>query len=175
MNDQPLLPPTPTKNAGEYESAKVGDSTALPGSDAPTLSPSHASNPRYGRFALQRFHAKGGLGEVHIAVDEELRREVALKRMQERCAADPGARRRFLNEAEITAKLEHPGVVPIHGLVQDENGQPCYAMRFIEGKTLAEAIRHFYESRQSFDSLSFRMLLQRFISVGQTIAYAHSK
>ncbi len=61
--------------------------------------------PRYGRYAIQRFHAKGGLGEVHVALDEELKRNVALKRMQDRCANDPAARRRFLNEAEITARL----------------------------------------------------------------------
>jgi serine/threonine protein kinase len=150
--------------------------------------------PRYGRFAVQRFHAKGGLGEVHVAVDEELKRDVALKRMQERCANDPAARRRFLNEAEITAKLEHPGIVPIYGLVQDEHGQPCYAMRFIEGESLGDAIKRFHgavvqasslaqpqartlvaTAKADFTSLEFRQLLQRFISVCNTIAYAHSK
>jgi hypothetical protein len=48
--------------------------------------------PRYGRFAVQRLHAKGGLGEVHVALDEELKRDVALKCIQERCAHDPSAR-----------------------------------------------------------------------------------
>jgi tRNA A-37 threonylcarbamoyl transferase component Bud32 len=135
--------------------------------------------PQFGRFAVKCFHAKGGLGEVHVAVDEELHREVALKRMQERCAHDPAARRRFLNEAEITARLEHPGIVPIYGLVHDENDQPCYAMRFIAGQSFSEAIREFHHTtktvRQRFNSVAFRNLLQRFISVCQTVAYAHSK
>jgi RNA polymerase sigma factor (sigma-70 family) len=54
-------------------------------------------------------------------------------------------RRRFLQETEITARLEHPGVVPVYGLVQDADGNPCYAMRFIRGESLNEAIRRFHE------------------------------
>jgi eukaryotic-like serine/threonine-protein kinase len=150
-------------------------STLLPtGSDAtqevPTLSATC-----YGRFALQRFHAKGGLGEVHVAVDAELGRAVALKRMQDRFVHDAAAKRRFLNEAELTASLEHPGVVPIHGLVHDEQGQPCYAMRFIAGESLADAIKQWHGTASNFTALPFRQLLQRFISVCQTMAYAHSK
>src|SRR5438477_105545 len=81
-------------------------------------------------------------------------------------------RRRFLNEAEITARLEHPGIVPIYGLVQDEQGQPCYAMRFIAGQSLAEAIKNWHASgAPTYDALPFRQLLQRFISVCQTMAY----
>jgi eukaryotic-like serine/threonine-protein kinase len=133
------------------------------------------SGTRYGRFALQRFHARGGLGEVYVAVDAELGREVALKRMQGRIVHDAGAKRRFLNEAEITANLEHPGIVPIYGLVQDEQGQTCYAMRFIAGESLADAIKKWHGTAPDYAALSFRQLLQRFISVCQTMAYAHSK
>ncbi len=129
------------------DSAQPESTHPPPAGGAPVADRAHPTaagkaGPRYGHFALQRFHAKGGLGEVHVAVDEELHREVALKRMQARCASDPSARRRFLNEAEITARLEHPGIVPIYGLVQDEQGQPCYAMRFIAGQSLADAIRN---------------------------------
>jgi tetratricopeptide (TPR) repeat protein len=176
MIDPQSVPTTPTNppapDANESVPLKSTQHTPMRPSaaDAPAI-----PGPRYGRFALQRFHARGGLGEVHVAVDEELRREVALKRMQERCASDPGARRRFLNEAEITAKLEHPGVVPIHGLVQDENGQPCYAMRFIEGESLAEAIKQWHAAGSDYAALPFRQMLQRFVSVCQTIAFAHSK
>src|SRR5262249_38909544 len=129
-NQVPVTPSEPSAEACEED--------ALPPPSGEDWTPGPR---RFGRFAVQRFHAKGGLGEVHIAVDEELKRDVALKRIQERCAKDPEARRRFLNEAEITAKLEHPGIVPVYGLVQDEHGQPCYAMRFIEGESLAEPIK----------------------------------
>jgi serine/threonine protein kinase len=128
------------------------------------------------RYRVVRFHARGGLGEVHVAEDTELRRPVALKRIQERHADRPDSQQRFLREAEITGQLEHPGIVPVYGLVQGPDGQPCYAMRFIEGESLAGAIGRFHAAgAPRFDSLDFRQLLQRFIAVCNTIAYAHSR
>ena len=93
--------------------------------------------PRYHRV---RLHARGGLGEVFVARDEELHREVALKEIQERHADDPDSRARFLLEAEITGGLEHPGIVPVYGLGAYADGRPYYAMRFIRGDSLKEAI-----------------------------------
>jgi WD40 repeat protein len=140
--------------------------------------PAFAGGPL--RYRTLRFHARGGLGEVFLAWDEELNREVALKRMQEHCAGDPDSQRRFLWEAEVTGRLEHPGVVPVYGLVRDEAGRPCYAMRFIEGKTLFDEIRRFHElDRPGRDpgerSLALRQLLGRFVAVCNTIAYARSR
>lgn len=126
-----------------------------------------------GRYVGLEPHARGGLGEVFSALDTELNRRVALKRLQDRRAVDPPSRRRFLVEAEITARLEHPGVVPVHSLFHDDVGRPCYSMRFIEGKTLAEAIRDYHEG--SPDPVGFRRLLQSFIQVCETVAYAHSR
>jgi tRNA A-37 threonylcarbamoyl transferase component Bud32 len=132
------------------------------------------------RFDLQRIHASGGLGEVWIARDKELDREVALKRMRPEVAGKETSRRRFLREAEITGKLEHPGVVPVYGLVQGDEGQPCYAMRFVEGETLKEAIDRFHAAEQSGRDpgerrLALRQLLSRFVAVCNTLAYAHSR
>src|SRR5262249_3738286 len=118
--------------------------------------------------------------EVHVARDEELSRQVALKRIQRPCAGDPESRLRFLQEAEITAQLEHPGVVPVYGLVQGDSGQPCYAMRFIQGETLESALTRFDRAdtpqRDPGERrLALRDLLGRFVAACNTIAYAHSK
>jgi eukaryotic-like serine/threonine-protein kinase len=67
-----------------------------------------------GRFRLLRLHDRGGLGEVYVALDRELNREVALKRMQEQHADDLQLRARFVVEAEVTGGLEHPGIVPVY-------------------------------------------------------------
>src|SRR5262245_39331606 len=83
-------------------------------------------------------HARGGLGEVLRATDGDLHRTVAVKRLQHRHADNEACQRRFLLEAEITARLEHPGVVPVYALLRDGSSRPCYVMRFIEGRTLAE-------------------------------------
>src|SRR5262249_40804014 len=159
------------------------------------------------RFQVLRQHRVGGLGEVLVAYDGELEREVALKRIQSKHTTDPDACRRFLREAKLTGRLEHPGIVPVYALVPSGDGPPCYAMRLIEGETLKEAIDRFYGGdettkhtkhtkagiragrplirssvffrvfgvfRGSFDRLAFRQLLNRFLTVCQTIAYAHS-
>jgi serine/threonine protein kinase len=66
----------------------------------------------------------GGLGEVFVALDGELHREVALKQILDQHAADPVSRQRFLLEAEVTGGLEHPGIVPVYGLGSYADGRP---------------------------------------------------
>jgi WD40 repeat protein/serine/threonine protein kinase len=133
------------------------------------------------RFCILRPHAKGGLGQVSVAFDSELNREVALKELRPERAADPDSRARFLLEAEVTGRLEHPGVVPVYGLGSDAQGRPFYAMRFVKGQNLKEAIDRFHAAEKSDGSdsrqwnLALRQLLNRFIAVCNVIAYAHSR
>jgi serine/threonine-protein kinase len=132
------------------------------------------------RFRLERFHAKGGLGEVWVARDTELQRDVALKQLQERFADDPQFRAGFLHEAVVTGSLEHRGIAPVHGLGHFENGRPFYAMRFISGTSLKDAIDRYHEVQASAQfsdehSLELRRLLARFVDVCNTVAYAHSR
>jgi len=133
-----------------------------------------------GRFHVLRFHARGGLGQVWVARDEELNREVALKEIKGTHAADPECRTRFLLEAEITGGLEHPGIVPVYGLGQSPEGRPYYAMRFIRGQSLRAAIEEFYrldgpERDPGERSVSFRGLLGRFVDVCHAMEYAHRR
>jgi serine/threonine protein kinase/Tfp pilus assembly protein PilF len=130
------------------------------------------------RFQVLRLHAKGGLGEVHIALDRELNRQVALKEIQNRHADEPRSRERFVLEAEITGGLEHPGIVPVYGMGQYPDGWPYYAMRFIKGESLQEAIRSYFKANQGKPSLrgvKFRKLLGRFLAACDAVAYAHSR
>jgi serine/threonine protein kinase/WD40 repeat protein len=128
------------------------------------------------RFRILRPHAQGGLGEVFVARDEELRREVALKQIQDRYADHPHSRARFRIEAEITGGLEHPTIVPVYGLGHYADGRPYYAMRFIRGDSLKEAVRRYHEQPAGrAKALAFRQLLSRFLDVCQAIAYAHSR
>jgi serine/threonine protein kinase/Flp pilus assembly protein TadD len=132
-----------------------------------------------GRYQQAGFHARGGLGEIHLGEDLELHRPVALKRIQEQQDSADN-RRRFLREAEITARLQHPGIVPVYGLVHDDQGRPCYAMRFIKGDSLHDALGRFHAAdRPGRDpgerNLALRRLLTRFVAVCKTLAYAHSR
>lgn len=98
-----------------------------------------------GRFRLLRHHARGGIAVVFVALDSELQREVALKQIQPQHADDPASRARFLIEAEVTGRLEHPGVVPVYGLGTSDEGRPFYVMRFVRGQSPKEAIEKFRE------------------------------
>lgn len=132
------------------------------------------------RFRILRPHAKGGLGEVYVAEDRELRRQVALKEIQDRHLGNPDARARFLVEAEITGNLEHPGIVPVYGLGTYADGRPYYAMRFIHGDSLQSALEQFHAAGRAWPdaaarTLELRKLLQRFLDVCNAIEYAHSR
>jgi eukaryotic-like serine/threonine-protein kinase len=125
-----------------------------------------------GKFTILRRHAVGGLGQVSVARDDRLRRQVALKEIRPDRLHDASLRQRFITEAEITGQLEHPGVIPIYAFEEDEEGRPYYAMRFIEGRTLAEAIEAYHCQPTP---LGFRDLLKHFVDICQTMSYAHSK
>jgi serine/threonine-protein kinase len=132
------------------------------------------------RFRVLRPHARGGLGAVFVALDTELHREVALKQIVDHHADDTTSRQRFLIEAEITGGLEHPGIVPVYGLGTYADGRPYYAMRFIRGDSLKEAIDSFHadETRKKDPgdcSLELHKLLRRFLDVCNAINYAHSR
>ena len=132
------------------------------------------------RFQILRTHQQGGLGEVLIAFDHQLGREVAIKQIKPKWRDHEEARQRFLQEAEVTGRLEHPGVVPVYAMGSWEDGRQYYAMRFIEGDTLKQKIDSYHDSggkTKDADSrqLQFRQLLGALIDVCNTMNYAHSR
>jgi tetratricopeptide (TPR) repeat protein len=147
---------------------------------APTEAKNFASpdHPSGTRFVILRPHAKGGLGEVFVAKDQELNRVVALKEIQARFKDDESCRARFVQEAEVTGCLEHPAIVPIYAFGRYEDGRPYYAMRFIEGETFKHAIDQFHGTTQLSAGervLALRKLLGAFLTVCQAVHYAHTR
>jgi serine/threonine-protein kinase len=158
----------------------VGSALTEPDADSTTTYAVGAVTTDGRRFRVLRPHARGGLGAVFVALDEELHREVALKQILDSHADDPTSRQRFLLEAEITGGLEHPGIVPVYGLGTYDGGRPYYAMRLIRGNSLKEAIGRFHadgarERSHGARSLELRKLLRRFLDVCNAIDYAHSR
>jgi eukaryotic-like serine/threonine-protein kinase len=132
------------------------------------------------RYHVLRPHARGGLGEVFVALDEELGREVALKEIRPEHADNTQNRGRFIKEGEVTGRLEHPGIVPVYGLGHHPDGRPFYAMRLIRGESLQQAIDRFHDHHAPMMELKersreLRHLLRRFVDVCNAVAYAHSK
>ena len=90
------------------------------------------------RFRLERRLGRGGMASVHLAHDEELHRPVAVK-VLDTLAGDDEARRRFVREARLAARLSHPNVVAVFD-VGERDGAPCIVMEYVEGETLAELL-----------------------------------
>src|SRR4051812_10147406 len=101
----------------------------LPGPDRPEVTSLQLIANRY---RVQRRIGKGGMGEVMLAKDEELGRDVAIKRMR---AANPSERaiERFLREAKVQGRLEHPSIVPVHEIGRDTDNLPFFVMKRLSG------------------------------------------
>ncbi|MDR0337977.1 MAG: serine/threonine protein kinase [Planctomycetaceae bacterium] len=126
----------------------------------------------YGIHRVLRTHQKGGMGRILIAYDQYLKRDIALKELHPEVAEDESIVRRFIGEAEITAQLEHPGIVPIHTLGLDKSGNPYYTMKLIKGHTLQEAIKAYHRNPTRQELLN---LIRRLVSICKTMAFAHNK
>src|SRR5262249_16230188 len=151
----------------------------LPPGNGPSLNSTLAYEPNCReRYTLSRLHAQGGLGQVWLALDGDLNRQVALKELRPERSTDPTLAARFLEEAKVTGQLEHPGMIPGYELARrSSDGQPFYTMRFIRGRTLAEAAREYHRKREAGQTgpLDLAALLNAFIAVCNAMAYAHSR
>ncbi|MDZ4848684.1 MAG: serine/threonine-protein kinase [Pirellulaceae bacterium] len=157
------------------------DAKNLPAHPDPyaTMAPATGWDVKTQRYQILREHAKGGLGAVYLAYDQEVKRNVALKQILPAHSRNEEARSSFLLEAHVTGRLEHPGIVPIYGIGTDDLGQPYYAMRFIRGITLEDAIQDLHAMRKKSASgeyrLQLRKVLRHFVDTCNVIHYAHSQ
>ncbi|HEU4728345.1 MAG TPA: serine/threonine-protein kinase [Kofleriaceae bacterium] len=133
------------------------------GPAGPTLTGSPRDRERYQILAE---HARGGLGRVSRAHDRELGRDIAIK---EPLTHDHIHEIRFLREALITARLEHPGIVPVHEVGRWPDGTPFYAMKLVSGRPLRELLAERPTVEQRIT------LLHHVIAVAEAIAYAHGR
>src|SRR5262249_10610429 len=92
------------------------------------------------RYTLHEPLGAGGVGNVVAAQDREIKRIVALKTLQPQFGSDPIVSARFVEEARITAQLEHPGIIPIYDLGVAPDGEPFYTMRVVKRRNLREVL-----------------------------------
>ncbi|MCR9198393.1 MAG: serine/threonine protein kinase [Planctomycetaceae bacterium] len=120
---------------------------------------------------------RGGWGVVVRAADRQLHREVAVKKLGPAASRDADIGRRFLHEAQITAQLQHPGIVPVYERgVGLEDRQPFYAMKLLNGDTLQEKIRDYHDLPSGASKRQrFHQLLRSFIDICHAVSYAHAR
>ncbi len=114
------------------------------------------------RYRLAGVAGSGGMGTVYVALDTELGRRVALKVLD---LEDPETEARLRREAEVLARLEHPGIVPVHDVGRLGDGRAFYTMKLVEGERLD----------QSTARLSLAERLRVFLRVAEAVAFAHAR
>src|SRR5688572_26770637 len=138
MNDPVVRPP----HADDTPAADEAPPTAPPAATTPVLTPRPASPlPVPAGYEILCEIGQGGMGVVYRGRDGSLDRPVALKYLGERYAQDASAVARFLYEARITARLQHPGIPPVHAVGTLPDGRPFLAMKLIQGRTLDALLR----------------------------------
>lgn len=127
----------------------------------------HATPLRIPGYEILGELGRGGMGTVYSARDTALNRDVAIKVLQDRFEATGMTARRFVEEARITGRLQHPGIPPVHEMANLPDGRPVMVMKLIKGRTLAELL-------EAADRPDAARLLQVFEQICQTVAYAHA-
>lgn len=132
-----------------------------------------------GRFELLEPIGAGSMGQVLLARDRALGRKVAYKQLHAELAGEPNIIERLLAEAQITAQLDHPNIVPLYSLECDDPHRPGYVMNLVHGETLASLIA---TARSTLDSgqplppaLQRDSLLDHFLKVCDAMSFAHAK
>ena len=170
----PLPPaPTPGDAPGEAPGESLSATRPLgrrPGVEVEVVLPPGDSS----RYTFGALIGQGGMGEVLLATDEHIGREVVVKRIR---AADPTAEElsRFVREARVQGRLEHPAVVPVHDLGVDRDGRPYFVMKRLAGTDMAELLRRLNAGTEPDEVGRRRLLLRAFADVCLAVEFAHSR
>lgn len=152
--DYPFAPLTPSPLSPPFISS-------APGSDPLRLNISDSL-----RYRIEGEYAQGGIGRILLARDERLNRRVALKEL---LRSRGQGEERFMREALLTARLEHPSIVPVYDAGRRPTGELFFAMKLVSGRSLEDIIA------EASDIRTRLALLPHLLSASEAIAYAHSK
>jgi serine/threonine protein kinase/formylglycine-generating enzyme required for sulfatase activity len=139
------------------------------------IQPSSAGGAE-GKYEVEREIGRGGMGRVLMAFDRNIRRRIAVKVIQSHLGGDPGHLARFIEEAQVTGQLEHPGIPPIHELGINPEGEVFFTMKLVRGRTLKEIIRDLHIGRRDVrERYGLKRLLAILQAVANAVHFAHEK
>jgi eukaryotic-like serine/threonine-protein kinase len=134
--------------------------------------PEHSEARKRRRFLLLKEVKRGGMGVIESALDPVLGRRVAIKTMREDLERDERLLIKFEEEAQVTGQLEHPNVVPIYDLGEDQ-GEQFIVMKLIRGRTLSEILRE--RPRTPQDPIGLQHFVAIVLRLCDALEYAHSR
>lgn len=171
MSDFNLFPPEEAVELTQFSDLDAGKALETGASNQKTVGKA--------KFAQLGTVGAGAMGEILLVRDQDLRRKVAYKKVNSGMTQNPKVVDRFFTEAQITAQLEHPNIVPIYSLEISPEGEIGYSMKLIQGKTFKELIS---EARLQYDQSgkvdeehSLLTLLEHFLKVCDALHYSHIK
>ena len=167
-------------NAGKPPSSGAGDKVQSTATDELLKKLAASAKLDTNRFVLEKELGKGGMGLVSRIHDQHLNRRLAIKVLLERGQPETERDRRmahqflgrFLEEAQVTSQLDHPGVVPVHDVGLDAAGRVWFTMRQVKGRTASEV---FADAFQGINDWTTTRALEVILKVCDTMAYAHEK
>jgi len=162
--------PSPTVISSERVAAPLPPRFPRPGGSAEQAAepvPDRLARALGGKYQVKRLVGRGGFAEVYELWDSDLDRRLACKVLHPEIAWTPGMLARFRQEAKALARLQHPAILPIH-FTGDGEGLVYYVMPFVEGESLADALRR----RGSFSSDEALKIAE---PVLQALAHAHAQ
>jgi eukaryotic-like serine/threonine-protein kinase len=133
-----------------------------------------------GRYEDLGLLGTGGMGEVRRVRDAELSRTMAMKILRSDMLGSPASVARFVEEAQCSAQLQHPGIVPVHELGRLADGRVYFTMAEVQGRNFTEVIRSVHAAsprrwEETEDGWSFARLARAFVQICDAVAYAHGR
>ena len=161
-----------------FEDVIAREFATLGDNDERTMDPAPDRAPRY---RISEEIGRGGMGTVYRVWDRDLRRSLAMKVLLSDPTVgsesrDPHALGRFLQEAQVTGQLDHPGIVPVHELGLDENGRAFFTMSLIRGQNLQKIIEQVHDKdHEREEDWNLTRALGVVLRVCEAVAFAHDK
>ncbi|HEX7481611.1 MAG TPA: serine/threonine-protein kinase [Polyangiales bacterium] len=162
----------PQRASSAFAARAAGDEADLV--DASGLPPdaSHEVN----RYAERELLGEGGMGKIYLQHDDRIGRDVAMKVLRTRYAKQADTLARFVREARIQGQLEHPSIVPVYDLMRRPDGDVCFTMKRVRGKTIEQIVDGLSRKDKAFiDNYPRRKLLRNFGAACLAVDFAHTR
>jgi hypothetical protein len=164
--------PAPERASSAFSSRAEGDESELV--DASGLAPDAVHDES--RYVEREVLGEGGMGKIFLCRDDRVGRDVAMKILHTRYAKQSDTLARFVREARIQGQLEHPSIVPVYDLMRRPDGDVCFTMKRVRGKTVEQIVDGLSHKDKAFiEQYPRRKLLRNFAAACLAVDFAHTR